>query len=256
MRLASKWAVVTGAGGGIGSATANLFASEGASVTLVDIDSKKGAEVAAAIRDTGSKAQFIQADVTDPSSVERLVENATEFLDGIDVWANIAGDSMTEDLLDIDYDRWDGEIALNLTAHFLCCKAVVPKMIENGGGSIINISSVNAIWAIGEFGYSAAKAGLISLTKNIAVKYGPQGIRANVILPGTIDPERGGAYWDEKAGGKERIVKWYPAGRLGRAEDVAYLALYLASDESSFMTGADLVIDGGLTAGTNLFGNI
>ena len=117
-------------------------------------------------------------------------------------------------------------------------------------------SSVNALWSIGEFGYSAAKAGLIQFTKNIAVTYGPQGIRGNVICPGTIATESGAAYWDKKAGAKERLLKWYPLGRLGRPEDVALMALYLASDESSFVTGATMVIDGGLTAGSRLFGNL
>jgi len=132
----------------------------------------------------------------------------------------------------------------------------LPLMIRGGGGSVIYVSSVNALWAIGEFGYSAAKAGLISFAKNVAVTYGPQGIRANVICPGTIETERGAAYWDQKAGSRDRLLKWYPLRRLGKPEDVASLALYLASDESSFMTGSSIVLDGGLTAGSRLFGTI
>jgi 3-oxoacyl-[acyl-carrier protein] reductase len=169
---------------------------------------------------------------------------------------NNAGASLTEDLLDIEPDAWQSDLSLNLTSHYLCTRAALPVMIRGGGGNVINTSSVNGLWAIGEFGYSAAKAALISFTKNVAVTYGSQGIRANVICPGTIDTERGGAYWDQKAGGKEKLLKWYPLGRLGRPDDVANLALYLASDESSFVTGATMVIDGGLTAGSQLFGNL
>jgi NAD(P)-dependent dehydrogenase (short-subunit alcohol dehydrogenase family) len=129
-------------------------------------------------------------------------------------------------------------------------------MLESGGGSIINLSSVNAIWSISQMGYSAAKAGLVSLTRNIAVNYGGRGIRANVILPGTIDTARGASYWNDRAGDKQKLLKWYPVGRLGKPEDIAHLAVYLASDESSFMNGAELVIDGGLTVGSTIFGRI
>ena len=127
-------------------------------------------------------------------------------------------------------------------------------MMKSGGGSIINISSVNAFWSIGEVAYSAAKAGLISLTQNIAVRYGAEGIRANVICPGTILTPRGTAYWNERAGSIEKLKRWYPVGRLGKPEDVAHLALFLASDESSFASGSVYVLDGGLTAGTTQFG--
>jgi NAD(P)-dependent dehydrogenase (short-subunit alcohol dehydrogenase family) len=245
---------VTGGANGIGRATATLFAREGASVVVADRDVENGDRAVEAIRAAGGEAFFVEADVTNPAAVARMVEDAVRSLGGIDVFASIAGDSFTEDLLDIEPERWAADVNLNLTSHYLGCRAVVPAMIAGGGGSIITVSSVNALWAIGEFGYSAAKAGLISLTKNLAVTYGPRGVRANVICPGTIDTERGGAYWDRRAGGKEKLLKWYPLGRLGRPEDVANLAVYLASDESSFMTGATLVLDGGLTAGTRRFG--
>jgi len=208
------------------------------------------------IREAGGKADFFAADITDKDAVAALVASADSLLGGIDVWMNNAGASLTEDLLDIEPDAWQSDLRLNLTSHYLCTRAVLPVMIRGGGGSVINTSSVNALWASGEFGYSAAKAALISFTKNVAVTYGSLVIRANVICPGTIDTERGGAYWDQKAGGKEKLLKWYPLGRLGRPEDVANLALYLASDEASFVTGATMVIDGGLTAGSRLFGSL
>ena len=209
-----------------------------------------------AIRDAGGKAEFVAAEMTDEAAVAALFAQADALLGGIDILISNAGWSLTEDLLEIEPDAWHRDITLNLTSHYLATRAVLPIMIRGGGGSIVTISSVNALWCIGEFGYSAAKAGLISLTKNLAVTYGPQGIRANVICPGTIATEAGAAYWDQKAGAKEKLLKWYPLRRLGRPEDVANLALFLASDESSFVTGATMVVDGGLTAGSRLFGNL
>lgn len=254
MRLTNKRALVTGAANGIGCTTAQFFAREGARVVVADRDVEAGRRVAEGIREAGGEGSFVETDVTDAAAVGRMVDEAARKLGGVDVFASIAGDSLTEDLLEIEPERWADDVSLNLTSHYLGCRAVLPAMIEGGGGSIITVSSVNALWAIGEFGYSAAKAGLISLTKNLAVTYGPQGVRANVICPGTIDTERGGAYWDRRAGSKEKLLKWYPLGRLGKPEDVAHMAVYLASDESSFVTGSTLVIDGGLTAGSRLFG--
>ena len=232
------------------------FAREGARVVLADIDREAGLATAADIHADGGEASFIEADVTDEAQVAALVAKADERLGGIDVWMNNAGTSLTEDLLDVELGDWTADLQLNLTSHFLCTKAALPVMIRGGGGSLINTSSVNGLWAIGEVGYSSAKAGLVSFTKNVAVTYGGQGIRANVICPGTIDTPRGGAYWDDKAGGKDKLLKWYPVGRLGEPEDVAALAVYLASDEAGFMSGSTLVIDGGLTAGTVLFGDV
>lgn len=256
MRLQGKRAVVTGGASGIGRATAARFAAEGARVTIADIDRAAGESAAGAIRAAGGEARFVPTDVTDPEAVAALVAAADAAMGGIDVWVSNAGTSTAEDILDTEPAAWAAELDLNLTSHYLGARAALPVMIRDGGGSMVFVSSVNAFWSIGEFGYSAAKAGLISLAGNIAVTHGPQGVRANAICPGTIDTERGGAYWDEKAGAKEMLLKWYPIGRLGTPEDVAALALYLASDESSFMTGATLVLDGGLTAGSRLFGRV
>jgi 3-oxoacyl-[acyl-carrier protein] reductase len=256
MRLKDKRAVVTGGASGIGRAAAAAFAREGARVVIADIDRAAGADVVEAIRQAGGQAEFVAADVTHESDVAALVAHVDSSLGGIDVWVSNAGDSLTEDLLEIEPAAWSADLALNLTSHYLGTRAVLPLMIRGGAGSLVYVSSVNALWAIGEFGYSAAKAGLISFAKNVAVTYGPQGIRANVICPGTIETERGAAYWDRKVGSRERLLKWYPLRRLGKPEDVAALAVYLASDESSFMTGSSIVLDGGLTAGSRLFGTI
>ncbi len=256
MRLCDKRAVVTGGANGIGRATATLFAREGAHVVIADVDEAGGTAVAGTIAAAGGRAAFVPADVTDEAAVGRLLERADATMGGLDVVISNAGTSCTEGLLETDLPAWSADVALNLTSHFLVARAAVPLLARGGGGSLVFVSSVNALWAIGEVGYSAAKAGLISLARNIAVAHGPDAVRANVICPGTIDTESGGAYWDQKAGAKERLLKWYPVGRLGTPDDVAYLAVYLASDESRFMTGAALVLDGGLTAGTRLFGAV
>jgi NAD(P)-dependent dehydrogenase (short-subunit alcohol dehydrogenase family) len=256
MRLQNKRAVVTGSAWGIGRAIARKFAGEGARVVVADKDVPAGNETRDAIRADGGIAEFVEVDVTQEDAVQRLVDASDAWLGGIDIWVNNAGTGLTEDLLDMPTEAWRADVDLNLTSHFLCARAALPIMIRGGGGSLITISSVNALWSIGEFGYSAAKAAILQFTKNIAVTYGSRGIRANAICPGTIDTESGGAYWDEKIGGKEKIVKWYPVGRLGKAEDVAHAALFFASDESSFVSGATLVVDGGLTAGGPLFGKV
>jgi len=207
MRLQNKRAVITGAANGIGRATAQRFAAEGAQVVLVDIEVAAGQEAADSIRAEGGRARFLEVDVTDEPAVNRLVAEADEIMGGIDVWMNNAGTSMTEDLLDIELDAWKADLELNLTSHFLCTRAALPVMIRGGGGSVIGTSSVNGFWAIGEVGYSAAKAALLSFIQNVAVRYGADGIRANVVVPGTIDTERGGDYWDQKAGAKEKLIK-------------------------------------------------
>ena len=249
--LAGARCLVTGASSGIGRATALALADCGA---VVAVTGRDVSALSAVAERTGGPV--VTGDLVVPGVAEDVVARAAFSLGGIDVLVSNAGWSLTEDLLGIEPEDWHRDVTLNLTSHYLATHAVLPIMIRGGGGSIVTISSVNALWCIGEFGYSAAKAGLISLTKNLAVTYGPQGVRANVICPGTIATEAGAAYWDQKAGAKEKLLKWYPLGRLGRPEDVANLALFLASDESSFVTGATMVVDGGLTAGSRLFGNL
>tara|TARA_Y100001934_G_C12362405_1_gene781477 strand:+ start:1803 stop:2573 length:771 start_codon:yes stop_codon:yes gene_type:complete len=254
MRLSGKRSIITGAAKGIGRAVAQRFAAEGAMVTLVDQDADAGKETTESIRGTGGQATFIHADLTDESAVRDMVVRAREWMNGIDTLINNAGLSITNDLLDIELDDWNADLEVNLSTHFLCTRAALPVMIEGGGGTVVSMSSVNGIWAIGETGYSAAKAGLISFIQNVAVRYGESGIRANVICPGTILSKRCRDNWEGKAGSIEKLKKWYPVGRLGEPEDVASLAVFLASDESSFISGTTVTIDGGLTAGNRFFG--
>jgi meso-butanediol dehydrogenase/(S,S)-butanediol dehydrogenase/diacetyl reductase len=239
-RLQGKSALVTGGGSGIGRAICRRFASEGASVVVADVAGDRAEEVAAAV---GGRA--VQADVTVASDVRRMVEAAGR----VDVLVNNAGGGTANVLLEIEEDEWDHDVALNLKSAFLCSKAVLPGMIERGGGVIVNISSVNGIAYFANEPYSAAKAGLINLTRSTAARYGPQGVRAVAIAPGTIRTP----IWQERVDKKpeifERLMRWYPLQRVGEPEDIAAAAAFLASDDASWITGEVLRVDGGLLAG-------
>ncbi|HEY3182727.1 MAG TPA: glucose 1-dehydrogenase [Gaiellaceae bacterium] len=242
-RLQGKSALVTGGGSGIGRAICARFASEGASVVVADVAGDRAEEVAAAI---GGRA--VQADVTVAADVARMVDEAGR----VDVLVNNAGGGMANGLLEIEEDEWDQDVDLNLKSAFLCSKAVMPGMIERGGGVIVNISSVNGMAYFANEPYSAAKAGLINLTRSVAARYGPQGVRAVAIAPGTIRTP----LWQERVDKKpeifERLMRWYPLQRVGEPEDVAAAAAFLASDDASWITGEVLRVDGGLLAGNAL----
>jgi meso-butanediol dehydrogenase/(S,S)-butanediol dehydrogenase/diacetyl reductase len=239
-RLQGKSALVTGGGSGIGRAICIRFASEGASVVVADLLGERAEEVAVAI---GGRA--VQADVTSAADVARMVQTAG----GVDVLVNNAGGGMANGVLETDEEEWDQDLALNLKSAFLCSKAVLPAMIERGGGVIVNIASVNGMAYFANEPYSAAKAGLINFTRSMAARYGPQGIRAVAIAPGTIRTP----LWQERVDKKpeifERLMRWYPLQRVGEPEDVAAAAAFLASDDASWITGEVLRVDGGLLAG-------
>jgi NAD(P)-dependent dehydrogenase (short-subunit alcohol dehydrogenase family) len=239
-RLEGKTAIVTGGGSGIGRAICRRFAAEGASVVVADVVGERAEEVAAEI---GGRA--VQADVKVAADVARMVEAAER----VDVLVNNAGYGTANDLLEIDEESWDDEVAMNLKATFLCSKAVLPGMIERGGGVIVNIASVNGLAFFANEPYSAAKAGMINLTRSMAARYGPHGIRAVAIAPGTIRTP----LWQERVEKEpaifERLVKWYPLRRVGEPEDVAAAAAFLASDDAAWITGEVLRVDGGLLAG-------
>jgi meso-butanediol dehydrogenase / (S,S)-butanediol dehydrogenase / diacetyl reductase len=238
--LAGKAAIVTGGGSGIGRAICLRFAAEGASVVVADIVGERAEEVAAEI---GARA--VQADVTVAADVARMVAASER----VDVLVNNAGYGFGNDLLEIDEETWDEEVAVNLKAAFLCSKAVLPGMIERGGGVIVNIASVNGIAFFANEPYSAAKAGMINLTRSMAARYGPQGIRAVAIAPGTIRTPLWQERVDKEPAIFERLVRWYPLRRVGEPEDVAAAAAFLASDDASWITGEVLRVDGGLLAG-------
>jgi meso-butanediol dehydrogenase/(S,S)-butanediol dehydrogenase/diacetyl reductase len=242
--------IVTGAGSGIGRAIALRFAAAGDSVVAADVDETRAAAVDREISAAGGSALAVRADVTVAGDVAQLVETALEAAGSVDVLVNNAGHGAADDLLEIDEETWQREVDLNLTGPFLCTKAVLPAMIERGSGAIVNIASVNGLAFFANEAYSAAKAGLINLTQSIAVRYGPLGIRANSIAPGTVRTP----IWQERLDSDpaifERLVKWYPLGRVGEPEDIAAAAFFLASDDASWITGSVLRVDGGLLAGS------
>ena len=232
--------LVTGGGSGIGRAISRRFAADGASVLVADIAGERAEEVA---REIGGAA--VQADVTVAADVARMVAA----VDRVDVLVNNAGGGMADDVLEIDEEEWDKDVALNVKSAFLCSKAVLPGMIERGGGVIVNIASVNGLAFFANEPYSAAKAGLISLTYSMATRYGRHGIRAVAVAPGTIRTP----IWQERVDKEpeifERLVRWYPLRRVGEPEDVAAAAAFLASDDAAWITGTVLRVDGGLLAG-------
>jgi meso-butanediol dehydrogenase / (S,S)-butanediol dehydrogenase / diacetyl reductase len=249
MRFKDRVAVVTGSGSGIGKVMAQRFAAEGASVVVVDWKGDLADGVAGEIGDLGGTGVGVTADVSVPGDVERLTKVALDSFGRVDVLVNNAAIADGDDILLMDEPTWARDVDVVLKGPFLCTKAVLPGMIEQRGGVIVNIVSVNAFAALGNEAYSAAKAGVVNLTQGVAVRYGRFGIRCNAIAPGTIRTP----IWQERVDRDpqvfERLVKWYPLGRVGEPEDIANAAMFLASDEANWITGSVLTVDGGLMAG-------
>jgi NAD(P)-dependent dehydrogenase (short-subunit alcohol dehydrogenase family) len=253
-RLTDKVAVVTGGGAGIGRASAELFAREGAAVAVLDVRGEAANAVATAINDSGGRAVGVAADVTDDAQVRAAVDHVRGTFGEISILYNNAGIGSTGSVDVADEQDWDRCFAINAKGTFLCSRAVVPSMHEAGGGSIINQGSVAALVGIPNFAaYCAAKGAVVALTRAMSVDLAPRGIRVNALAPGTVftplmEPmltARGGG--DLERGLAMTIAK-YPIGRLGTPEDIAAAALFLASDESAFVTGAVLAADGGMTS--------
>ena len=249
MLLANTVAVVTGGASGIGRATAELFAREGARVVIADRDGDRAEEVASGIDDAGGTAMAVAADVSSPEDVTRLFERAVSVFAPVDILVNNAGASYGTDLRAIEPDIWDRNIDVVLKSAYLCTRAALPGMIEQRKGAIVNIASVNGLMGLGEEAYSAAKAGMVNLTQNTAVRYGEFNVRANCIAPGTVDTP----IWNERKAKNPNVMQelaaWYPLGRVGHPDDIANAALFLVSDAASWITGVVLPVDGGLTAG-------
>jgi NAD(P)-dependent dehydrogenase (short-subunit alcohol dehydrogenase family) len=249
MRFEDRVVIVTGGGSGIGRVMAQRFAAEGALVAVVDWIRERADAVTAEIVAAGGKALSVHADVSSSKDVEAMARAVASRLGPADVLVNNAAVADGDDVLQIDEPTWEHDVAVVLKGVFLCSKAVLPSMIERGHGVIVNIASVNGMSALGNEAYSAAKAGVINLTQGIAVRYGKHGIRCNAIAPGTIRTP----IWQERIERDpvvfERLVKWYPLGRVGEPDDVANATMFLASDEASWITGTVLPVDGGLLAG-------
>lgn len=249
MRLANKMALVTGGGSGIGRATAEAFAREGAHVVVADLRVEGARETVARIEGAGGTALAIAVDVTQAAAVAAAVARGLAAYGQIDILVNNAAAARGDDILEFDEATWDFNLTSVLKSVFLCVKAVLPHMIDRRQGAIVNISSVNALLGLGEEAYSAGKAGMISLTQNMAVKYGQFGVRANCICPGTVRTPAWQSRVEQDPLVFERLAKWYPLGRVGEPDDIANAALFLASDETAWITGTTLVVDGGLLAG-------
>jgi NAD(P)-dependent dehydrogenase (short-subunit alcohol dehydrogenase family) len=253
MKLQGKVALITGGNSGIGSATADLFAREGAAVVLTGRNRERGEQVAQAINDAGGEAMFIRCDVRVADECRRAVERTLERFGQIDVLFNNAGVYYPKTVPECTEEEWDETIDSSLKGAFLMSKYALPSMIERGSGSIIHNSSG---WGIlgGDraAAYCAAKGGLVVMAKAMAIDHGPDGIRVNCVCPGDTETpmaaddadKRGMKYEDYVAGGSDR-----PLGRMGTADEIARAVLFLASDDSSFVTGEALVVDGGGVAG-------
>ncbi len=243
MRLQGKVAIITGAARGIGRETALLFAAEGAKVVICDLLAE-GEEVAEEIRSRGGEAIFYKLDVTDRESVKRMVNTVTERYGRIDILVNNAGITRDAQFLKMTEGDWDKVIAVNLKGVFNVTQAVAPVMVAQGKGKIVNAASVVALYGnFGQTNYVASKAGVIGMTKVWARELGRKGINVNAVAPGFIQTEM-------TAKVPERVLQMMrertPLGRLGTPRDVAYAYLFLASDESDYVNGAVLSVDGGL----------
>lgn len=254
MRLREKVALITGAGSGIGQSTALLFAQEGAKVIVNDVSEPQGTETVEEIRRQGGDALFVRADVTNSAEVEAMVETALSHCGRIDVLFNNAGISGVGAVHETSEELWDRVVNVNIKGVFLPSKYVVPHMMERQAGCIINMSSCIAeIGLLRRAVYSATKGAVLALTKSMQVDYAPYNIRVNALLPGTILTPFVENYlktsYDNPEEALSTIRKRQLSGDLGRPEDVAKAALFLASDESKFMMGSPLYIDGGATFG-------
>jgi NAD(P)-dependent dehydrogenase (short-subunit alcohol dehydrogenase family) len=246
MRLAGRVALVTGAGGGIGEATARRFAREGATVVVDDVDLDLARRLVTELQKEGARALPIAADVTVRTDVEAMVNRVVDEFGRLDVLVNNAGvnrDAMSHKMTE---EQWDQVLAVNLKGTFLCAQAVLARMRERGWGRVINTSSVASLGNIGQANYAASKAGVIGLTRTLALEYAKYGITVNCVAPGPV-MTRMLAGVPEAI--RERIVAKVPVGRIARPEEIAAVHAFLASEEAAFITGQVLFVDGGLSVG-------
>ena len=251
MRLEGKVALITGGASGMGKVASQLFADEGAKVVLTDVSDIAGEATAVEIIASGGEALYVHADVSEESDAKAMVDAAIERFGRLDILYNNAGVMMSADgsVHTTAESVWDATLAINVKGVAFGCKFGVPAMIATGGGSIINVASFVA-WlgaATSQTAYTASKGAVLAMTREIAVEYARKGIRCNALCPGPIDTPLLAELLSDPARRQRRLVH-IPMGRLGQAEELAKAALFLASDDSSYMTGTSLIVDGGITA--------
>jgi NAD(P)-dependent dehydrogenase (short-subunit alcohol dehydrogenase family) len=251
MRLDGKVTIITGAGGGMGRVAAQMFAAEGAKVVVAEYGAAAGEETVALVRAAGGEATHIRVDVSSDDDARRMVDHAMSTYGRVDCLYNNAGVMPEADhsVIDTDVATWDAVMAVNVRGVFLGCKYAIPAMVDAGGGSIINIASFVALvgCSVPQDAYTASKGAVLSLTRSLAVQFGPQGVRANAICPGPVETPllMDWLVKDEEA--KRIRLARNPTGRFGKPEEIVHMAVYLASDESRWTNGASLVVDGGIT---------
>ena len=247
-RLDDKVVVITGSGSGIGREAALLFSEEGAKICVADVAEKEGEETAAQCRE----AFFQQVDVSDPQSVQDMYRATADRYGGIDVLYNNAGIMPADDasVLDTEPDAWQRVQDVNTKGVYLCCKYGIPHLLERGGGSVINVASFVALMgaATSQISYTASKGAVLAMTRELSVEFARQGVRVNALCPGPVETPLLMRLFDETPGALERRLVHVPMGRLAQAREIAQGALFLASDESSYVNGATFLVDGGLTA--------
>jgi len=251
-RLEGKVAVITGGTRGIRRASMEKFIDEGAKVAFCGTNAEIGQKLEASLNKDGEKVVFVQADVTDYEKLGKLFDAAIEKFGRLDILFNNAGTGTFGETPDVEIDEWKRMIEIDLNGTFYGCKLGIPLMKKTGGGVIINNASMSGMYAdYGLGAYNAAKGGVINYTKTLAMDHGKDNIRANAICPGFINTDAT-SFMMEQEEGLKQIIKRIPVGRVGQAEDIANGALFLACEESSFMTGTTLLMDGGITCSTNL----
>ena len=254
MRLENKVSLITGGGTGIGAATARLMAKEGAFVAVTGRRAEPLNDVVKSIEDSGGRAIALPGDVSRPQDCQRVVGETIQRFGRLHILVNNAGTSAVGTALETNPEQWHQVMDTNATATFMMCRCGLPHIIKAGGGSIVNISSVSGIRGNRErAAYNASKGAVCNLTKNLAVDFGLKGVRVNAVLPGLVETDMpryfmtlGGRTWEEVVAS---ALPKYPLGRIGKPDDVAHCAVFLASDEAAWVTGQLIAVDGGLTCG-------